>query len=191
MYNTLLQQPPSPMPLIVWLWNPWQKYTHTRHNIGFVLLEYLIWQTDRSFEKKHNADLYKASIYDKTQNTVWVLACKPQTFMNLSGHSVQSVSSFFDIPPEEILVIHDDIDLPLGDVRYKIWWWHGWHNWLRDISQKIWSDYHRIRIGVGRPDWPMNVSDYVLWSYNQEEKNLYLDARQDKGEDMIRIFLSS
>ena len=109
---------------------------------------------------------------------------KPMTYMNLSGKSVQAAAAFFKVKPENILVVHDDLDLPLGTVRVKKGGGHGGHNGLRDISAKLGNNYGRIRMGIGRPQYKGAEADYVLGRYRAEEQDK-LDAQLKKAMTAI------
>ena len=132
--------------LIVGLGNPGEKYKNTRHNLGFILVDDLChaFRPDRKF---------KAEIAEYSHSSHKIILLKPQTYMNLSGESVQAVSSFYQIDPKEILVLHDELDLPFGTVRLKFAGGEGGHNGLKSISQHLGTkDYARLRLGIGKPE---------------------------------------
>jgi len=105
--------------------------------------------------------------------------------MNLSGTCVQSVANFYTIAIENILVLHDEIDFPTAQIKYKVWWWAAGHNWLKDIIKKLWPDFRRIRIGVDRPIHnAMSVADYVLSNLT----NVELDEISSKF-DLIQWYV--
>jgi len=156
--------------VIVGLGNPGSKYSKTRHNAGFWFIEELAAKYSAVFraEKKFSGDLAKASIEGKD---VWLL--KPDTFMNRSGYAVQSLLSFYRISADQLLVAHDEIDLPAGTAKLKTGGGHGGHNGLRDIINQLGSkDYHRLRIGVGHPGSKEQVVDYVLHNPSMDERIL-------------------
>lgn len=153
--------------LIVGLGNPGQKYELTRHNVGFLLADYLADKFgDGLFQKGFHGKYAKASI--QNQNCI---VLKPETFMNLSGKAVQSAATFYKIPPEQIIVLHDEIDLPFGDIRSKKGGGHAGHNGLRDISKLLGPGYNRIRFGVGRPEHKGREADYVLQNFSEPQLN--------------------
>lgn len=158
------------MHLLVGLGNPGTKYNNTRHNIGFIAADLL---SDRynffwSTKSKFNADI---AIGDTAFGKL--VLCKPNTFMNLTGSSVASLAAFYKLLPKDIIVIHDDVDIPLGKVKYKIGGGHGGHNGLKSIDNNIGVNYHRIRIGIDRPDDPRyDISDYVLGKFTDDEKDI-------------------
>ena len=160
------------MHLWVGLGNPGEKYSNSRHNMGaFVIEKILSLTTGKSFSFKQRNDLKALEyIQDSFQNVKIIF---PQTFMNRSGESIQKACHFYKCSLRELVVFHDEVELPLGEVRYKFSGGHLGHNGLRDIILKMGSpDFHRIRLGVGRPpaeagqqqknkDKP-GISDYLL-----------------------------
>jgi len=150
------------MTLFVGLGNPGSQYENTRHNIGFKLIDKLV--SDLSAR-----DISKTSFQGKLYRSANTLFLKPTTFMNLSGKSLQSVKNFFKIELDNVIVIHDDIDLPFGAVRFKKGGGHGGHNGLRSIDSNITKEYLRVRIGVGKPEHKSQVSDYVLHNFSNNE----------------------
>lgn len=171
------------MKLIVWLWNPWDQYKNTRHNIWFTMLD--------EFVNSNNLDnfSYDNKYWWETFTTIidWkkIVFLKPMEYMNRSWWAVSKLANFFKIESKDILVIHDEIDLPTWTIKLKFGWWLAGHNWLKDIAQKLWTqDFWRIRIGVDRPaEWvQLSVADYVLWNFKKEEiwiiKDKYLDIEK-------------
>lgn len=150
--------------VIVGLGNPGTKYELNRHNIGFLVIDEITKSlTNSQIINKSN---FKA-ITLKHQEDIFV---KPQTFMNNSGESVIAIKEYFKIQLNHIIVIHDDIDLPFGSVKYKIGGGHGGHNGLRSIDTHLnGRDYIRVRIGVGKPDSKKEVANYVLDNFTKEE----------------------
>ncbi|GIU00926.1 peptidyl-tRNA hydrolase [Sulfurovum sp. TSL6] len=155
------------MILFVGLGNPGSQYENTRHNIGFKVIDKLV----NDFNAR---DISKTSFQGKLYRAANSLFLKPTTFMNLSGKSVQPVKHFFKVELEDIIVIHDDIDLPFGAVRFKRGGGHGGHNGLKSLDTHITKEYLRVRVGVGKPEHKSQVSDYVLHDFSQEE-NLMLE----------------
>ena len=156
--------------VIVGLGNPGPKYTETRHNAGFWFIEQVARKYSATFrpEKKFHGEVAKISLQGKD---IWLL--KPDTFMNRSGLAVQSLLSFYRITAEQLLVAHDEIDLPPGTAKLKTGGGHGGHNGLRDIiSQLGTKDFHRLRIGVGHPGSKEQVVDYVLHNASRDERIL-------------------
>ena len=150
------------MKLFVGLGNPGSKYEKTRHNIGFRVIDKLV-------EDFGARNISKTSFHGELYRAGNLLFLKPMTYMNLSGKSVQAVKQFFKIETEDIIVIHDDIDLPFGAVRFKRGGSHGGHNGLRSLDEMIDKAYIRVRIGVGKPQYKSQVADYVLSDFSKEE----------------------
>ena len=149
------------MKLIVGLGNPGKEYEKNRHNIGFLAVDYLIDEFNASkISSKFKGELYKNGNY---------LFLKPLTFMNLSGESVRGVKDFYKIDNDDIIVIHDDIDLNIGALKFKKGGSSGGHNGLKSIDKHIGNDYWRVRIGVGRPERKEEVVNYVLSNFSNEE----------------------
>lgn len=147
--------------LLVGLGNPGKQYVNTRHNIGFWLLDQLAVNQNLSFryESRFQGDVSK---YTQNGSSCWLL--KPNTFMNLSGLALSSFISFYRIPVEQILIVHDDLDFAPGIVRLKSGGGLGGHNGLKDIAQKLQTQqFWRLRLGIGRPgNSNQPVHDYVL-----------------------------
>ena len=168
--------------VIVGLGNPGSKYTETRHNAGFWFIEELAREYSASFrqEKKFHGEVAKISLAGKD---IWLL--KPETFMNRSGLAVQSLMSFYRISADQLLVAHDEIDLPPGTAKLKIGGGHGGHNGLRDIiNQLSTKDFHRLRIGVGHPGSKDQVVDYVLHNASRDDRIL-IDRDIDDAVSVI------
>jgi peptidyl-tRNA hydrolase, PTH1 family len=156
--------------VVIGLGNPGKQYQYHRHNIGFLCLDYLgsKYGNSTTFKASGLAQITKATINDHA-----VILAKPQTFMNLSGQAVMELKQFYKVSNHEVLVIHDDIDLKFGEVRHKFDGGSAGHNGLKDISEAIASDYHRIRIGIDHPrrlGLAHDVSNYVLSDFDAEEQ---------------------
>jgi PTH1 family peptidyl-tRNA hydrolase len=160
------------MYLIVGLGNPGASYARHRHNIGFMVVDAIA--DTVAFAKK-----FQGHIASVTRGDEKLILLKPQTFMNHSGQSVQAAMTFHKLKPEQIIVIHDELDLALGKIRIKQGGGHGGHNGLRDIDEKIGQDYWRIRIGIAHPGDKEKVHDHVLSNFSKDEKpiiNPVIDA---------------
>lgn len=152
--------------LIVGLGNPGAKYALNRHNIGFMVVDALATNYDfPSFQKKFDGQFSKLKIGD-----VEVGLLKPQTYMNNSGSSVQQAMQFYKISPENVWVIHDEVDLISGKLRIKKGGGSGGHNGIKDIDASVGPDYWRLRLGVGRPSHTGMVADYVLDNFSGEDE---------------------
>ncbi|WDL69223.1 aminoacyl-tRNA hydrolase [Helicobacter winghamensis] len=147
--------------LIVGLGNPGQKYQNNRHNIGFRVIDSLVQSLNAV---KQSAKDFQGELYKSSQ----MLLLKPQTFMNLSGKSVQSVLNFYKIT--DFLIIHDDLDLPFGAIKFKFGGSNGGHNGLKSIDTLCGNAYYRIRYGIGKPTIKSQVIDWVLQDFNTTEE---------------------
>ena len=172
--------------LIVGLGNPGPEYARTRHNAGFWLVDELARRHGGAFrfEGKHQAELARIRIGGEE---LWL--AKPMTFMNRSGGPVSSVLGFYKITPAQMLVAHDEIDLPSGTVRLKEAGGHGGHNGLRDLIAAQGDGFWRLRIGVGHPGTKNEVVDFVLTRASageQQEIDESVRAGADAIEQMLR-----
>lgn len=151
--------------LVVGLGNPGKEYALNRHNLGFMAVRAIHEAYNfPSWKKKFSSEISEASVGDAK-----VLLLMPQTFMNLSGEAVAAAASFHKIPPEKVIVFHDDIDLLPGKAKVKQGGGHGGHNGLRSIDQHIGNNYWRVRLGVGHPGDKNLVKDYVLNNFAKED----------------------
>jgi len=151
---------------VVGLGNPGKEYERTRHNAGFWLVERFASATGVTLRKDPK---FKALVGRHDSASAWLLL--PQSFMNLSGQPVQMLAGFFKIKPEEILVVHDELDFPPGTARIKQGGGIAGHNGLKDISQRLAThDYWRLRLGVGKPPAGAEGADYVLQKPSAEER---------------------
>ena len=171
--------------LIVGLGNPGREYETTRHNAGFWLVDELARRHGGSFrhEGKHQADLARVRIDGQE---IWL--AKPMTFMNRSGGPVSSILNFYKVTPAEMLVAHDEIDLPSGTVRLKEAGGHGGHNGLRDLIAAQGDAFWRLRIGVGHPGAKNEVVDFVLTHAGKDEQKAIDETILD-GADAIEGML--
>ncbi|RFA31300.1 aminoacyl-tRNA hydrolase [Alkalilimnicola ehrlichii] len=177
----------APIALIVGLGNPGDRYTQTRHNAGFWFVEELARRYGGSFRSEAKFQGETARIVVGGQDCHLL---KPMTFMNRSGASVAALARFYRIPPEQILIAHDEIDLPPGQVKMKLSGGHGGHNGLRDIIQVLGSrDFWRLRIGVGHPGQKEQVVGYVLGRASAAEQPL-IDTCNDLAADQAERLLA-
>jgi len=175
------------MTLFVGLGNPGSQYESTRHNIGFMVIDKLV--DDCAIKGLPTRDISKTSFQGKLYRSASSLFLKPTTFMNLSGKSLQTVKNFFKVELDNIIVIHDDIDLPFGAVRFKKGGGHGGHNGLRSIDSYITKEYLRVRVGVGKPEHKSQVADYVLHDFSEDESKV-LDQLIDHVAKACKVILS-
>lgn len=152
--------------LIVGLGNPGNEYKNTRHNVGFMAIDYLA-PADVVWKKEKNALTARTEIDD-----INAILVKPQTFMNNSGEAVGPLMAFYKIPLENLVVIHDDMDLKVGTMREKIGGGSAGHNGIKSIDNAVGKDYRRIRIGIGHPrdfESPIDPADWVLGKFDSEQ----------------------
>lgn len=160
--------------LLVCLGNPGKQYENTRHNIGFMTADEL----ERREGTKVNKLKYRALTAEMKIGGERVLVMKPQTYMNLSGEAVKLAGAFYKIPPERVLVISDDVSLPLGKLRIRANGSAGGHNGLKNIIQHLGTDaFPRIKVGVGAPNHPEHeMVDWVIGNFTPAEKKVVADA---------------
>lgn len=163
----------TPIRLIVGLGNPGREYADTRHNSGFWLLDAIAHKAGASLRMETRFHGYVARVNMHGQE-IWLLA--PQTYMNVSGQAVAALAGYYKITPEEMLVLHDELDLAPGTARLKRGGGAGGHNGLKDIITRLGADFWRLRIGIGHPGDKNAVSDFVLHRPSQAEEQLIRDA---------------
>jgi peptidyl-tRNA hydrolase, PTH1 family len=174
------------MRLVVGLGNPGLRYARNRHNIGFMAADAIAWRHGLpGFRSRFNGEVAEGSIGGER-----VLLLKPQTFMNASGEAVAEAARFFKIAPEEIVVIHDEIDLRPGKLRVKSGGGTAGHNGLRSIDALLGPDFWRVRIGVGHPGIKELVQPYVLQNFASEEMTLWVAPLLDAVAETIGLLLS-
>ncbi len=154
------------MQLIVGLGNPGGKYQYTRHNIGYMAIDNIISaQQDYKIKKKFNSIIYE-TIIDKNKT----ILIKPETYMNNSGDAVSQIANFYKIDSKNILVLHDELDIPFGKIRIKSGGGNAGHNGLKSISKKIDNNYTRVRLGIGHPGNKERVNGHVMGNFTGSEK---------------------
>jgi PTH1 family peptidyl-tRNA hydrolase len=166
--------------VIVGLGNPGSRYAQTRHNVGFAVVELLA----AGLRVDRFQDRFQAEVADVREHEQRVLLVKPETFMNLSGRCVRQVVDFYQVPLENLLVICDDVNLPLGKLRFRARGSHGGHNGLRDIQSHLGTaEYPRLRIGVGTPaGGGEELIDHVLSRFKPGERAVIEEALQLAAE---------
>jgi len=171
--------------LIVGLGNPGRKYQENRHNIGFMAINRLA--------EKHSIDLTrvqnKAVIGSGQIDGHAVILAKPQTFMNKSGDAVGPLAKYYKIEPSAILVVYDELDLPLGTLRLREAGGSGGHNGMKSIIQHLGNDFPRLRLGIGRPPGRMPPAAYVLQDFSAGERPI-VDDLLDNAVQAIETFLA-
>ncbi|MEH6474326.1 MAG: aminoacyl-tRNA hydrolase [Sneathiella sp.] len=156
------------MILLVGLGNPGKGYVDNRHNFGFMAVDEIIRRHSFSSERIR----FQGLVSEGRIGAEKVLVLKPTTFMNDSGRSVNEAARFYKIPPEDIIVIHDELDLPMGKIRTKIGGGHGGNNGIRSIDAYIGKDFKRIRLGIGHPGDKNRVSGHVLKDFSKSERSI-------------------
>lgn len=154
------------MKVIVGLGNPGVKYENTKHNVGFMLVDHLASQIQLEVDKEKFQGIYGIGTYQGEK----ILLLKPLTYMNLSGESLRAVIDFYKIDPKDIMVVYDDLDLPVGKIRLRMKGSAGGHNGIKSIIAHLGTqEFNRIRIGIGRPENGMSITDYVLSDFSKED----------------------
>ena len=162
------------MHIIVGLGNPGQKYEKTRHNVGWLALDEVISEYKlEAVKEKFESEIFKGVIGGEK-----VIAIKPLTFMNESGKAVAKLVNFYKVPTENVIVIHDDLDMGTGKIRVKGESGDGGHNGIKSINSFIKNDYTRIKIGIGHPGSREEVHDYVLKNFSREEMKIIEPANK-------------
>lgn len=153
------------MLLIVGLGNPGSEYSHTRHNVGFMIIDKLLSIYSNFSERRQFSSItYHGKIGDTK-----VILMKPQTYVNLSGSAVMQCMQFFKIVPNDVIIMHDDLDLKFGQIKVKCGGSSAGHNGLTSIDKSIGKDYHRLRFGIGRPENGIPISSFVVSKFGEEE----------------------
>jgi peptidyl-tRNA hydrolase, PTH1 family len=174
--------------LIVGLGNPGADYARTRHNAGFLVVEELARRAraDWGYEKKFKARLARAE-----RGSHRVLLCEPQTYMNSSGEAVSAVAGFFNVPLGRTMVVVDDADLPLGQIRLRPSGSSGGHHGLESVEQHLGTrDYARLRIGIGRNAGAREITGYVLGRFSSTEAQL-IDKILTVASDQVETWMDA
>jgi PTH1 family peptidyl-tRNA hydrolase len=176
----------KPTHLILGLGNHGHAYRNNRHNIGFMVVDHLAKTWGETILKAQARSLTLIHHADDAR----VLLAKPQTFMNESGRAVEALLRYYKIPPERMLVIYDELDLPLGSIRVRPFGGTGGHRGMRSIQNTIRSqDFPRMRIGIDRPPGRMDPADYVLQDFNPEERETVLDTIE-RAVECLKVYLN-
>lgn len=172
--------------VIVGLGNPGRQYTRTRHNVGFQIVDRLAEKYNLKFNKVMNKAIVSlGEIRDRK-----VILVKPQTFMNVSGTSVGPTVKYYKTPPTGLLVIYDDLDLPVAQLRLRKLGGSGGHNGMKSIIQHINTEaFARLRVGIGRPPGQMDPMDYVLQSFSSSDEVL-MEQTYNRAVDGIERWLT-
>lgn len=173
--------------LIVGLGNPGPQYELTRHNVGQLVLDVLAERRGEKFSQ-HKASARVAETWLRPGGAKLILA-KPNSFMNTSGGPVSQLANFYNIEPERIVVIHDELDIPFDTIKLKVGGGHGGHNGVRDIAKAMSTpDFPRVRVGIGRPPGRQDAADWVLSPFGGEERKALPNLLTD-GADAVEMLV--
>ncbi len=173
--------------LIVGLGNPGREYRENRHNIGFMLIDRLSVRLDARMRRMQS----KALLGSVTYQGVKVILAKPQTFMNLSGQAVQGLVRFYKVPLENLIIAHDDLDLPFGTLRIRPGGGAGGQKGIKSTIQHLGTqDFPRLRLGIGRPPGRMDAAAYVLQDFAKGDQQI-LSETLDRATDAVETFISA
>jgi PTH1 family peptidyl-tRNA hydrolase len=162
--------------LVVGLGNPGDKYSSTRHNIGFMVADELA----NRFKGKFSSHKYRALVSEVRlgvgSEAPKLIIVKPSTYMNDSGNAVAPLAKYFNTAPQQIIAIHDELDIPFNAIRVKLGGGDNGHNGLKSLTQSLSTpEYFRIRVGIGRPTTPQDTADYVLDNFSKAERSVVPD----------------
>lgn len=175
------------MHLVLGLGNPGRRYDRTRHNAGFLVVDRLGGRWGGTVDRKQFGALVARADIDGSA----VVLAKPQTFMNCSGQPTASLRGYYKVAPDDLVVVHDDVDIPFGQVRVKRGGGSGGHNGLRDIRRHLGdADFLRVRVGVSRPPAGSDTAAYVLGEWTSVEADA-LDSVVDRAADAVQSVVKS
>ena len=176
--------------LVAGLGNPGPQYAANRHNVGFMVADLLASRVGTGFRR----DRSRVQAASGRLAGLPVTIAKPMSFMNLAGPPLAAVAGFYKIPPDRIVAVHDELDLPFGTIRLKLGGGGGGHNGLRSVTRALGtSDYYRVRVGIGRPPGRQDPADFVLRDFaglERKEVPLMLERAADAVEALLRLGLA-
>lgn len=173
--------------LIIGLGNPGREYKDTRHNIGFMLIDSLAEKLNARGMKVQSKAITISALYNERK----IILAKPQTYMNLSGQSVQGLLNFYKIPFENLLVAHDDLDIPFGTIRIRPTGGPGGQRGMADTIEQLGTkDFPRLRLGIGRPPGRMQAKDYVLQNFSKDDQKLLPDILARGAEATLEFVMN-
>jgi len=180
--------------LVVGLGNPGPKYAGNRHNVGQMVLDLLAERTGARFSKHARAQAVVAEarlgVLPGGAPGPRVILAKPTTYMNTSGGPVSALAKYYDVDPEQVVMVHDEVDIPFDTIKLKIGGGEGGHNGLRDTTKALGTkEYHRVRVGVGRPPGRMETADHVLRDFSGTEKK-DLPILVDDAADAVELLVT-
>lgn len=171
--------------LIVGFGNPGREYIYTRHNIGFMLIDRIAVRLNAHGMKLQSKAIVMSTLHEERK----IILAKPQTFMNLSGQSVQGLLHFYKLPIENLLVAHDDLDIPLGTIRIRPGGGPGGQRGMADTIERLGTkEFPRLRLGIGRPPGRMDPKDYVLQDFSKDDQK-FLPEVLDRATDAALEFV--
>jgi peptidyl-tRNA hydrolase, PTH1 family len=177
--------PPETSYLLIGLGNPGREYSDTRHNVGFMLIDRLAVRLNARGMKVQSKAIVTSAVYEGRK----LILAKPQTYMNLSGQSAQGLLNFYKLPMENMLIAHDDLDIPFGTIRIRPKGGPGGQGGMASTIEKLGTkDFPRLRIGIGRPPGRMDPAAYVLQSFKREEMKI-LSEIIDRAADAALEFV--
>lgn len=172
--------------LLIGLGNPGREYKDTRHNIGFMLIDHLAEKIGARGMKVQSKAIVTSGVYEEHK----LILAKPQTYMNLSGQSVQGLLHFYKIPLENLLIAHDDLDIPYGTLRIRPTGGPGGQRGMANTIELLGTkDFPRLRLGIGRPPGRMDAKDYVLQDFSREELKLMPDLLSRASEAALEFVM--
>ena len=172
--------------LIIGLGNPGREYRETRHNVGFMLLDKLSLKLNARFTRMQSKALVASSIFKERK----IILAKPQTFMNLSGQSVQGLLHFYKLPLENLLIAHDDLDLPVGTIRIRPDGRSAGQRGMSSTIEKLGTDeFPRLRLGIGRPPGQMQAPDYVLQNFAEGDQTI-ISETIDRAVEAVLLWVT-
>ncbi|PJE97079.1 aminoacyl-tRNA hydrolase [Streptomyces carminius] len=175
--------------LVVGLGNPGPEYAANRHNAGFMVADLLAGRMGGRFRAhRSRAQVLEGRLGAPGAGGRRVVLAKPMSFMNLSGGPVTALRDFYKVPPERLVVVHDELDLDYGALRLKRGGGDNGHNGLKSLSKALGPDYHRVRFGIGRPPGRMQVADFVLKDFSAAERK-ELDYLVDRAADAVECLV--
>jgi PTH1 family peptidyl-tRNA hydrolase len=180
--------------LVVGLGNPGPKYAGNRHNVGQMVLDLLAERAGARFSKHARAQAVVAEtrlgVLPGGAPGPRVILAKPTTYMNTSGGPVSALAKYYDVPDDQVVMVHDEVDIPFDTIKLKVGGGEGGHNGLRDTTKALGTkEYHRVRVGVGRPPGRMDTADYVLRDFSGTEKK-DLPILVDDAADAVEMLLT-
>ncbi|MBR3281379.1 MAG: aminoacyl-tRNA hydrolase [Clostridia bacterium] len=172
------------MKIIVGLGNPGKEYENTRHNLGYKVADLL----SEKLKIKINKEKMEGQYGNGKVGDEKVILLKPLTYMNLSGNCVSKFLNYYKVSPEDLIVIYDDIDIKVGKIRIKPNGNPGTHNGMKDITNKIGTkDFIRVRVGSGKPEFEMDLADYVLSNFKKEEMDDINKSIENASDAVVKL----